>query len=54
MVANGHGSTVRESAQNAYKNVKKIDIPDCINVRDDVGERLEKELPILQKAAWVS
>ena len=48
MIANGHGKTVEESCDEAYKNVKKIDIPDCINVRDDVGERLEKELPKLQ------
>ena len=48
MIANGHGKTVEDSCKEAYKNVKKIDIPDCINVRDDVGERLEKELPKLQ------
>jgi phosphoribosylamine--glycine ligase len=48
MVANGHGKTVSESCKNAYKAVKEIDIPDCINVRDDVGERMEKQLPELQ------
>lgn len=52
MVANGHGKTVSESCEKAYENVKKIDIPDCINVRDDVGERLKTELPILRSHGW--
>lgn len=52
LVANGKGKTVCESAEKAYKNVKKIDIPDCINVRDDIGERLERELPILQSYGY--
>ena len=52
LVANGHGKTVEEACKNAYQLVKEIDIPDCINVRDDVGERLEKELPELQSYGW--
>ena len=47
LVANGRGNTVKQACERAYKNVKKIDIPDCINVRDDIGEALEHQLPVL-------
>ena len=46
------GKTVVEACSNAYDNVKKIEIPDCINVRDDVGERLENDIPELQSYGW--
>jgi phosphoribosylamine--glycine ligase len=52
LVANGTGKTVKEACDKAYKNVKMIEIPDCINVRDDVGERLEHDLPELQSYGW--
>ena len=47
LVANGRGNTVKQACERAYKNVDKIEIPDCINVRDDIGEALEHQLPIL-------
>jgi phosphoribosylamine--glycine ligase len=47
LVANGRGNTVKQACERAYKNVKKIEIPDCINVRDDIGEALEHQLPVL-------
>jgi phosphoribosylamine--glycine ligase len=52
LVANGTGKTVKEACKKAYKNVKEIEIPDCINVRDDVGERLEYDIPELQSYGW--
>ena len=52
LVANGVGKTVKQACERAYKNVKKIDIPDCINVRDDVGETLEWQVPQLQKYGY--
>ena len=54
LVANGRGSTVKQAADRAYKNVKKIEIPDCINVRDDIGERCEDDIPELQKHGYAS
>ena len=48
LIANGHGKTIKSASERAYKNVKAIDIPLNINVRDDIGERLEHELPKLQ------
>jgi len=52
LVANGLGKTVKQACERAYKNVKKIDIPDCINVRDDVGETLEHHIPQLQEYGY--
>jgi len=48
-VAVGLGDTVKQSAEAAYELVKTVDIPDSINVRDDVGERCAKDIPALQK-----
>lgn len=48
LVATGKANTVEKSAEKAYGVVDKISIPNSLIVRDDVGERLEKELPILQ------
>jgi phosphoribosylamine-glycine ligase len=47
LVANGLGKTVKQACERAYKNVEKIEIPDCINVRDDIGRALEYQLPVL-------
>jgi phosphoribosylamine-glycine ligase len=52
LVANGVGKTVKESREKAYKNVKKIEIPDCINVRDDIGEAMEHQIPALQEYGY--
>jgi phosphoribosylamine--glycine ligase len=52
LVANGVGKTVKQACERAYKNVKKIDIPDCINVRDDIGEGMEHQIPALQKYGY--
>ena len=32
--------------------MKKIDIPDCINVRDDIGRAMEWQIPDLQKYGY--
>ena len=52
LVANGVGKTVKQACERAYKNVKKIEIPDCINVRDDIGEGMEEAIPALQKYGY--
>ena len=53
-VACGVGDTVRQACENAYDLVKTVDIPESINVRDDVGERCEHQLPELQKHGLMS
>ena len=52
LVANGVGKTVKQACERAYKNVKKIDIPDCINVRDDIGRDMEWQIPDLQEYGY--
>ena len=47
-VVTGTGATVKKACQRAYKVVKEISIPDMI-YRDDIGEKLEEEIPLLHK-----
>lgn len=46
-VVTGLGKTVEKAAERAYATVDELHVPDLI-YRDDVGEKLEKELPKLQ------
>lgn len=48
-VVTGTGPTVKKACQRAYKVVSEIEIPNMM-YRDDVGEKLEEELPVLQAA----
>ena len=45
-VATGMGGTVKQACKRAYDVISDIDIPDMI-YRDDIGEKLEEELPKL-------
>lgn len=47
------GKTVKQACETAYKTVKELHIPDMI-YRDDVGEKLEKELPDLHKNGYAT
>ena len=49
VVVTGIGTTVKSASKDAYKHIKQLRIPSSPLVRDDIGERLEKELPILQE-----
>jgi len=53
-VACGMGETVSEACAEAYDLVKTIDIPESINVRDDVGERCKKQIPELKKHGYMT
>lgn len=46
-VVTGLGKTVEKATERAYATVDEISVPDMI-YRDDIGEKLEKELPKLQ------
>jgi phosphoribosylamine---glycine ligase len=48
LVTTGIGDDICTAAKKAYEVMDKIEIPNSLIVRDDIGERLEKELPILQ------
>ena len=47
-VVTGTGRSVKQATGRAYRVVKELDVPDMM-FRDDVGEKLEKELPKLQE-----
>ena len=48
LVTTGTGKDVCSAAKKAYKIMDEISVPNSLIVRDDIGERLEKELPKLQ------
>jgi phosphoribosylamine--glycine ligase len=50
----GQGETVEEAASAAYKRIDKIKIPSNVMYRTDIGERLEEELPVLQKHGFAA
>lgn len=47
------GRSVKQACETAYKTVKEIHIPNMM-YRDDVGEKLEKEIPELQKHGFAT
>jgi phosphoribosylamine--glycine ligase len=50
LTVSGTGGTVSEAKEACYKTIKnKIDIPNSISYRTDIGERLEDQIPLLQK-----
>lgn len=53
----GVGKTVSLAKKHAYKNVASLEIPNSPMYRTDIGDRLEEQLPILQKygycTSWV-
>lgn len=52
MVCTGTGDTVCQSSENAYDNLNKICIPGGMLYRTDIGCRLKKQLPKLQKFGY--
>lgn len=47
-VVSGSGDKVSEASENAYKNLKKIELPNSPMYRTDIGCRLKDQLPTLQ------
>jgi len=55
LTVTGTGKTVEESKDKAYKLVdKKVEIPNSIMYRTDIGCRLEEQLPQLQKNGFAT
>lgn len=48
----GRGNSITQAAENAYKLVDEVEIPNSPLYRIDVGKRLEKQLPELQKLGF--
>lgn len=54
LVASGLGSTVSSAKSRAYRTMKKLEIPNSPMYRTDIGKRLLKQLPELQKMGYAS
>jgi phosphoribosylamine---glycine ligase len=52
-VVTGCGSTVRQARTRAYDTLSEISVPDMI-YRDDIGEKLEEELPRLKEHGYAT
>jgi len=54
-IVTGVGETVEEAREECYDTIKKkINIPNSIGYRIDIGCRLEKQLPILKKMGYTN
>lgn len=51
-VITGTGSSISRAKDRAYKNLKEFEIPNSPIFRTDIGNRLEKQLPELQKYGY--
>ena len=51
-VVTGCGDTISEAKKTAYKNLKEFEIPNSPIFRIDIGDRLEKQLPLLQDMGY--
>ncbi len=53
-IVSGTDFTVEGAVDKAYKNVKKLIIPNSPIVRQDIGRKLEQQLPELQKRGYAT
>lgn len=51
-VVSGKGSSISKAKKHAYDNLKEFEIPNSPIFRIDIGNRLEKQLPELQKYGY--
>lgn len=54
LTCSGTGKTVSDAKEKAYKVVKSLEIPNSPMYRTDIGDRLEKQLPILQSLGYAT
>lgn len=52
LVGSGVGPSVRDSREKAYKALKSLEVPNSPYWRPDIGQRLKKQLPILQSLGF--
>jgi len=52
LICTGSASTVEEAKEKAYKIVEKVELPNSPIYRTDIGCRLEKQLPELQRLGF--
>lgn len=54
MVQSGTGSTVSEAKGASYRGLKALQMPNSPMYRTDIGNRLKKQLPLLQKMGYAT
>jgi phosphoribosylamine--glycine ligase len=54
LVATGHGDTVRQAKSQAYRILSKLEVPNSPFYRTDIGTRLKKQIPELQKHGYAT
>lgn len=54
MVVTGTGESVRVAAKGAYALAERLKWPSNIQLRTDIGERLKRELPVLQAKGFAT
>jgi phosphoribosylamine--glycine ligase len=54
LVATGDGATVSGARRSAYAAIKKVKIPNSPFYRIDIGTKMRKQLPILQKLGFAT
>lgn len=52
LVATGVGDSVEEAKTKAYEVIKNIEVGNSPQYRTDIGDRLQKQLPIIQKFGY--
>lgn len=52
LVMSGVGDTVKSAKDTAYRNLKKLIVPNSPMYRTDIGDRLRKQLPELQRHGY--
>ena len=53
LVVTGYGKDVKQSAERAYKTAKQLHVSDMV-LRDDIGEGMEEQLPLLHKHGYAT
>jgi phosphoribosylamine--glycine ligase len=53
-VVHGHNDTIQEARQKVYRRLKTLSVPNSPMYRTDIGLRLGKQLPDLQKHGYAS
>jgi phosphoribosylamine--glycine ligase len=54
LVGSGVGETIRDSQRGAYRVLKSLSVPNSPMYRTDIGNRLKKQLPLLQAMGYAT
>ena len=54
LIVSGMGWGVADAKESAYATLKELELPNSAIYRNDIGNRLEKQLPELQKLGYAT